>query len=132
MAESLRAASASVTKQIPAILPHRFRRFCRAIGPKRALLTRPSHRQRFSHSLGLADFLQRVVGVDAGCAARPSRSAEARHVIWTFQLDHKVYLQESLRKCWLFDRPAPMLMLPLGFIHSPIGRDARPRGARPI
>jgi hypothetical protein len=50
-----------------------------------------SHRQRFSHSLGLADFLQRVVGVDAGCAARPSRSVEARHAIWTFQLDHKVY-----------------------------------------
>ena len=83
MVEILRAASASVTKQIPAILPRD--------GSKKSPVDAASHRQCFSHSLGLADFLQRVVGVDAGRAARPSRSVEARQLIWTFQLDHKVY-----------------------------------------
>ena len=70
-AESLRAAS--VTKQIPAILPRN--------GSKKNPVDAAPHCQRFSHSPGLADFLQRVVGVDAECAARPSRSAEARRAI---------------------------------------------------
>jgi hypothetical protein len=56
---------------------------------------------------------RKVVSPDAGCAARPSRSAEARSMSYgAFQLDCKVTGQESLRKGWLFGRPAPIFMSP--------------------
>ena len=69
---------------------------------------------------------------DAGCAARPSRSAEARLLLYgPFQLDCKVTRQECGEKAgYLTDQhPCWCCVLPYGTVT--IG-SARPRGARPI
>jgi hypothetical protein len=121
MAESLR--SASVTKQIPAILPRD--------GSKKSPLTR-RHTASAFHTAWAWPTSSSVWSVSTPGARRGQvvRSKLAKRY-GPFSLDHKVYPARVFEKGWLFDRPAPMFTSPLGFFHSPIGCDARPRGARP-
>src|SRR5258708_2810095 len=85
----------------------------------------------------LFEIWRKVVSPDAGCAARPNRSAEALLVLYGhFQLDCKVTWQEStarlpgksLEKGWLFGRSAPMLVLPVAIWDHHRQQCEAPRG----
>jgi hypothetical protein len=81
----------------------------------------------------LFEIWRKVVSPDAGRAARPSRSAEARLTLHgPFSAGLQGYSARVLRKGWLFGQPAPMLGVAYCHMGSSPSAVPRPRGARPI
>jgi hypothetical protein len=86
--------------------------FCRAMGPKRAPLTRRHTASAFhtawARPTSPSVWSVSTPGARRGQVVRPKLATRYGPFSWTTRFT----LQESLRKGWLFDRPAPMLSSP--------------------